>query len=363
MTSIITQIPPEEPEDPSPFWARRLIHISGGLLVLAVLYTLYFARAILIPMAIALLLSALLHPFVQQLRRLRVPEGIGAMIAVAALLGIVGIGFYRLSVPAAEWFARGPSLIWRAEFKLSGIKDVLKEAREYQTRIEEATRLTDDNEQQAVVIKDSRFTQTVLSQTQYVLFTGFVVIVVLYFLLARGRITLERFTSSLSESQGEKWKTVLLRTRQEITRYLGTVALINMGLGLATAITMFFLGMPNPILWGVVGGLLNFAPYIGSLITAAMLALVSLITFDTWGRILLPPLLFYFMTALEGQFLSPMILGKRLSLNPLILLVSLLFWGWVWGIPGMLLAVPIQASLKIISSNMPGMFTLREILR
>lgn len=163
--------------------------------------------------------------------------------------------------------------------------------------------------------------------------------------------------------QGEKWKGIFVIIERGITRYLGTITLINAALGLITACPWRCWGMPNPALWGVVAGSLNFVPYVGGLITTIILAMVSLIAFDTVGRILAPPLVFMFFTALEGNFVTPTIAGRRLGLNPLLLVIALLFWGWIWGVPGMLLVVPIQASLKIIARNIPSLFSLREVIR
>ena len=186
----------------------------------------------------------------------------------------------------------------------------------------------------------------------------------LYFILARGRLTFERFISSLTvPEQSESWKKLFFHIHDEIARYLVTITLINAGLGIATTLILALLGMPNPVLWGVLATILNFIPYLGGLTMTMILGIVSLISFNTLGRILLSPLIFLLLTGLEGQFVTPMLLGRRLSLNPLVLMISLLFWGWIWGIPGMLLAVPIHASLKIISKNIPSMNSIREILR
>ncbi|RJR42929.1 MAG: AI-2E family transporter [Desulfobacteraceae bacterium] len=354
--------PPEQPPSQS---ERHLVKIMGGLLILAILYTLYFAKVLLLPIAIALLLSALLRPLVAIFRRLRIPEGVGAALVTCLLIGVVGFSVYRLSFPATEWFERGPRLIWKAEFKLSSIKKTIQEARESTRRLEEAARLQKEEKgKEEVVVKGPSIADRFLSQTQILLVGAFITLVLLYFLLARGRLTFERWIGSFTDpDHGQKWKEIFLNIEQEITRYLATITLINAGLGLATGVTMALLGMPNPVLWGVVAGSLNFMPYVGGLFTTLILAIVSLITFDNLDRILLPPLIFMFLTALEGNFITPMIAGKRLGLNPLLLVIALLFWGWIWGVPGMLLVVPIQASLKIIAKNIPFMFSLREIIR
>jgi predicted PurR-regulated permease PerM len=353
---------PPPPRTPYPYGI--LIQILGGILILALLYTLYFAKFLLLPIAIALILAALLQPFADRLQRLRVPGELSAAVVVFLLIALVGFGAYRLFFPAAEWFERGPHLVWQAEFKFGAIKKAVEEARRSTRRLEEATQLDAGGKEQEVVVKGPSITDRFLSQTQSILMTSFIILVLLYFLLARGRLTLERWIASFVDpNEGEKWKGIFQTIQTEITRYLATITLINTGLGVATAVSMALLGMPNPILWGVVAGTLNFIPYVGGLTTTTILAMVSLIVFDTAVRIMLPPLVFLVLTILEGNFVTPMVAGKRLGLNPLFLVVSLLFWGWIWGIAGMLLVVPIQASLKIIARNIPSMFSLREVIR
>lgn len=365
MTSLIiqdktrTDPPPPRHHDSD----RKLVLILTGILLLAIVYTLYLAKFLLLPVAIALLLAALLQPLSARLHKMRLPEELSSAIVVLLLIALVGFSAYRLYYPAAEWFGRGPHIIGQAEFKFGTIKKTIREARQATRRLEEATKLEGGKEQE-VVLKGPSLTDKFLSQTQTFVVTSYITLVLLFFLLARGRVTLERWIRSLADpGEGEKWKRTFQAIQREITRYLGTITLINGAMAVAIAISMTLLGMPNPVLWGVVVGCLRFIPYVGGLISTTILTLVALITFDTPLRILLPPLVFLVLSALEGNFVTPMVAGKRLGLNPLLLMVALLFWGWIWGIAGILMAVPIQASIKIISRNIPSLYPLREIIR
>lgn len=350
--------PPRHPRDD-----RKLVKILSGILLLAVLYTLYFAKFLLLPIAIALLLAALLQPVSARLHRMRLPEELSSAIVVLLLIALVGFGASRLYYPAAEWFARGPYIIREAEFKFGTIKKTIREARQATRQLEEAAKLEGGKEPE-VVVKGPSLTDKFLSQTQSFIVTSYITLVLLFFLLARGRVTLERWIRSLANpGEGEKWKAIFQAIQREITRYLATITLINGAMAAAIAISMALLGMPNPVLWGVVVGCLRFIPYVGGLISTTILSLVAIITFDSPIRILLPPAVFLILSVLEGNFVTPMVAGKRLGLNPLLLMVALLFWGWIWGIAGILMAVPMQASLKIISRNVPSLFPLREIIR
>jgi predicted PurR-regulated permease PerM len=141
-----------------------------------------------------------------------------------------------------------------------------------------------------------------------------------------------------------------------------TITLINAGLGLAVGIAMSWLGMPNPVLWGVMTGCFNFIPYLGAVSSAIILTLVALLTFDGLDRALLVPSMFMGLTTLEGFFVTPMIVGHRLTLNPVAIFIWLTFWGWLWGVPGMLLAVPLLATLKIVCDHIRPLNPVGEFL-
>jgi predicted PurR-regulated permease PerM len=155
---------------------------------------------------------------------------------------------------------------------------------------------------------------------------------------------------------------VLSQVQSDLTRYLGTITLINLGLGVVVAGVMFWLGLPNPVLWGAVACVLNFAPYIGAMLTAATLLLVGFSSFDTVPQMLGPALAFLGLTIVEGQFLTPMLLGHRLELSPLVVFVAVMTLGWLWGLVGALLAVPIVASVRIILGGAPGCRPLARLL-
>ncbi len=153
-----------------------------------------------------------------------------------------------------------------------------------------------------------------------------------------------------------------MKIQQDIASYLTTISLIYFVVGRVTAGAMALLGMPTPVLWGAVATVLHFIPFLGPVITFLILCGVSLLTFDTWLRIILPPLFYFCLAGLEGYFITPMILGKRLMLNPIMVFAAILFWGWIWGIPGVFLAVPILTSMKIICDDVEWLKPVGQIL-
>jgi predicted PurR-regulated permease PerM len=164
--------------------------------------------------------------------------------------------------------------------------------------------------------------------------------------------------------QSEKQEAVAIvrDVQQNISRFLFTVTLINTAMGLLVALAMLLLGMPNPILWGVVAGVLNFVPYFGPFTVSVVLVLAGLLSFEPAGRALLPAMVYLAIHATESNLVTPAILGRRLTLSPLVIFVSLMFWTWVWGIAGALLAVPLLMALKIISDHVKPLGPIGELI-
>ncbi|HYG89425.1 MAG TPA: AI-2E family transporter [Azospirillum sp.] len=320
-----------------------------GLFVIAVLYTVYFARDVLLPICLALILSFLLRPLVRGLYRLGIPEWIGAAIMVLALCGMLGVGIYTLTAPAAEWVDRVPRVVHELEFKLGGLREGLERARKASQQIEQIAGPQGAGPVREVVVRGPTLAEQLLAQTEAVIANVVILQVLLYFFLARGRQSLEALIGTMSSIDDRVHYAMLAGTvQQNIAAYLATITIINIALGLATWAVMWLEGVPNPALWGTLIAVLNYIPFIGPAVVTTVLLLVSVLTFDQLLDILLPPLSFVALVTLEGNFLTPMIVGRRLSLNPIAVFVSILFWGWMWGIPGALLAVPILAIFKIL---------------
>ncbi|CAO3413663.1 AI-2E family transporter [Azospirillum doebereinerae] len=342
----VTQpVPPaEHPRDPTRF-------AVVGLFVIALLFTLYFGRDVLLPIMLALILSFLLRPLVRALYRLGIPEGLGAAVMVLLVFGGWGLAVYTLSTPAAEWVNRMPRVLHELEFKLGDIRTGIERAREASRQIEQITSSGGDASGPAreVVVRGPTLIEQVVSQIESLLANVVILLVLLYFFLARGRNSLEALIGTMrSVDDRVHYAMVAATLQQNIAVYLLTITVINAMLGLATGVVMWMWGLPNPALWGVLVALANYIPFIGPAVMTGVLFLVSVLTFDGLGTIILPPLSFVAITTIEGNFLTPMIVGRRLSLNPIAVFVSILFWGWLWGIPGALLAVPILAILKIL---------------
>ena len=335
------------------------------LMILALGATFYVARAVLMPIVLALLLSFLLSPVVQWLARLRLPEPVGAAAVLLGIVGLLTLGLYGLWEPATRWGQQLPQYMSQMEFKIRSIKQAVEELSEATEQVEKMTQMEDGAAQSTLKVEAGRpsLTGTVLNQTLNLLATVGAVTILLYFLLASGDLFLLKLVRVLPRFEDKKIAvTIVHEVQHDISHYLLTITLINIGLGVATSITMFWLGMPNPLLWGVMAASFNFIPYLGAVASAVILTLVALFTLEELVRILLVPGVFLVLTALEGGFVTPAIVGRRLTLNPVAIFIWLTFWGWLWGVPGMLLAVPMLAILKIICDHIQPLNPIGEFL-
>jgi predicted PurR-regulated permease PerM len=202
-----------------------------------------------------------------------------------------------------------------------------------------------------------------MSATGSTLASVMTVAILTLFLLSGGPPMLARMAASLASNlQASHVLKVIEAIRTELGHYYGTIALINLGLAAATALVMKLLGVPNPFLWGAVAGVLNFIPYVGSATTLLLLAVVSLVAFDSLGKVLAVVGSFLLLATLEGQVVQPLLVGRRLDLNPILVFLAVWFGGWFWGVAGIVIAVPVLAALKVAASHGEGTAPIVEFL-
>ncbi|MBV8200415.1 MAG: AI-2E family transporter [Acidobacteria bacterium] len=341
-----------------------------GLFVLAAFYTLYFCRSLLLPLVLALLLALLLSPLVRGLKRLHIPEPLGAGLVLLGLLGSVGFGIYELSGPASDWMQRAPQSLRTAEVKLRDLKrsvQKLGRATEQVERIADVSVTPGPPPRTPVVAVSVQATPTLrerlFNQAADLVTDGVVMLILLFFMLASGDLFLRKLVRVLPRLEDKRRAVDIARqVERDISHYLSTVTMINLALGAAVALAFALIRVPNPLLWGAMVTCTNFVPYLGPAINYGVFAMIGLLTFDTVPHMLLPVGLFLVLNVLESYVISPMVLGKRLTLNPVMLFVSLTFWGWMWGIVGAILAVPIMVVLKIFCDHLEPLAPIGEFL-
>jgi predicted PurR-regulated permease PerM len=334
------------------------------LTVLALLYTVYFARSFLLPIVVALLLSFLFSPVVRALARFKIRPPLGAGLVILGLLGSVGLAGYELSGPVQSWAASAPQTLATAQHKLRELLRPLERASRTAEQVQSAAGAEEGAEKAPeVVVRGPSVISRVFGTTSRFVAAALEVVILLYFLLAAGDLFLQKLIKVLPRLR-DKRKAVEIarRTEASISTYLLTTAGINVAEGLVVALVMWLLGMPSPLLWGAMVAVLEFIPYLGALTMTAVLTIAALTVFDTVGQALLVPGAFLAINLVQGNFVSPMLMGHRLALNPVALLVGLAFWFWMWGVPGAFIAVPLLATFKIFCDHIESLAAVGEFL-
>jgi predicted PurR-regulated permease PerM len=331
-----------------------------GLFILALFYTFYFAREFLLPVTLAWILSLLLKPAVRGLARIRLPEPLGAAIILIGLLAVVAAGAILLAGPASSWLQRAPESFEKVESKIRGMVSRAQPITKAAETVEQMTK--GQNETPKVEIKKPGLLDSVWNQTKGVLILVVEVFVLLYFFLAAGDILTLKLVQVLPRLQDKKKAVEILReTEHGISQYLVSITLVNLFEGIAIGLGLFLLGMPNPLLWGVLAFFANYIPYVGALIAGGIVTIVALVSFDSSSRALIAPAI-YFGINFADNFIAPYVMGRRLVLNPLIVFLAVMFWGWIWGLVGVLLAVPLTMVLKIIGDRNSLLAPYTELL-
>lgn len=404
----------------------------GVLAVLAVCYSLYFARAILFPILFAIILALLFRPVIRKARRFRIPDALSSAAVLAVILAVIGFGIYRLAPPATVFVSSIPEKLEQADEK---VRAIVQPFRKINKAIETGDRLSggefvekaagEENEEQGgastpqktaspdeesdsdersigparldqrlrdagkvlsprdgpadrtedpdsaaladrIVVRANTqptLSDWVLSATSTFLAGGVICFVLLYFLLAAGDDVINNVLHILPNFREKRGVVELIYAAEEgMSRYLLTVTIVNVCLGVVEALLLMLLGVENAALWGVMACAFNFIPYVGAIAGTAVIALVSFLQFDTLGYALLPPVLYWSVTAIEGNFVTPTVLGKQISLNPIMVFLSLAFWGWIWGVGGALIAVPLLAMTKIVCDQFKPLQPVAKLL-
>lgn len=330
---------------------RAIRVLLNTILLLALLYTVTLCKALLIPLVLAAFIGLALNPIVAGAARHGLPRWLGASVLMLVLVGGIGTGIGLLTPPALAWFHEAPHTIRSFVPKLEHITRPLDAAnRATQTLVNGHPVWT---RPQPVDVAVSAW--DVASTAPKVLAAVLTEVLLVFFFLVYGDLLLRRLVEiTPGFSQKRQAVSVVRGIQQEVSRFILTTLLINFSLGALTAGLLWLLRMPDPLLWGAVAMSANFIPYVGAIVTTGVLLLVGLAHFDDLTHALLPALCFAALTAFEGNVVTPLILGRRMRLSPIAILIWLLVWGWLWGIPGALLAVPTLTSVKLIAEHVRG---------
>jgi predicted PurR-regulated permease PerM len=342
-----------------PFDVRSIA--LSGLFVLAVFYTIYFIRSILLPIVLALLLSYLFRPIVRGLAQLKIPLPVGAAFILIGFLAVVGYGVSALATPAVGWLQKAPEGLAELQHKLLPVKKSVAQVSQATAEIEKLA--TANAETKTVEVKRHPITEMLFMRTPEFIASAVLLTILLYFLLVYDQVFIAKLVKLLPTLSDKKTAVGIAHDiESQISRYLLTITAINACLGLTVGTAVGLLGLRNPVMWGVMVALLNFVPYVGALTGIICMTIGATLSFESLGYALIFPSVYLAFGVLEGSFITPWVMGRSLTLNPVIILLSLTFWGWMWGIVGIILAVPILAAFKIFCAHIKPMEPLAEFL-
>lgn len=326
------------------------------LSLIAIFYTLYFARAFFVPVIVALLIALTLGPMVQALRYLRIPSALSAALLVVVFSIGVLAAVLTLAAPFAQLVDDAPQIGSELQDRLRAIREPVESINKVGEQVEKIAESEDSIGTSEVVVKQPGLITRAADDVVAIFATSVLVFVLSFFLLISRDLFFSKAVQIFPRLSDKKRILSLIRDiERDVSRYLLTVAIINVCLGLIVGSIFLVLGMPTPHLWIVLVALLNFLPYVGAMVGILASFGVAAITFDTLGLALLPAAAYLVVTVVEGQFVTPMVLGRRFSLNTVVILISIALWGFMWGPIGVLVAVPLLIVFKVLCERVDGL--------
>ncbi len=352
-----------EPPPPMPSLAQVVIIVIGAIAFL------YYGRPVVLPITLAVVISMTLKPVVRWMANHRIPPALGAAILLGVFVVGLGYGFVQLGRPAAAWLDAAPQHITQLKSRMqkmfNGVPKI-NEAAEAVASIgvsEEEKEKRDQQTSQTVVVKQGDSASSIFDWTSsFVICTGETLILV-YLILAGGDIFLQKLVHITPKWKDKKSAVEISHQIQKnLSIYIFSVSLINLCMGLIAWFGFYSIGVPNSAMWGMLVCVLNFVPFLGPICGILLLGVVGILSFDTLGRGLMPGEWYLLLHILEASFVTPILLGRRFTLNPVVIFASLLFWTWLWGIPGALLSVPILVSMKVICEHVPALRNVGQLI-
>lgn len=347
-----------EPDHPPVAPRPRSSSAAIVLATLAVCFTLYFAQDLVLPVLLAMFFALLANPIIRGLRRLYVPRFVAAVLVLAAGMSATYMLGRELVQPGAEWIREVPKEMRSLAPKLRSLTKPVTEANRAAENIARAAGGETASKVQ-VVKTEVNDPYRVLTATPRVVASVLAVILLTFFFMVYGGDLQKNAIALLPGRQQKKLTVEILQAIEtEISRYVLTISVINVIVGLIFAgLLHWLLDIPadEALLWGTMAGLLNFAPYVGPLIGMLVMLVMGFVSFDETWQSLLPSALYLGLHTLEGQIVTPIVLGKRMALSPLVLILALMVFGWLWGIVGLLLAVPLLVCVKLVFARIEGL--------
>jgi len=359
----IKVVPPAEEPEGMPLPSDPKAIFLGGLFFLALLAAAYVAREVIMPLTFAVVLALLLQPALRLLERLRLPRTLAALLLIFALLGtIVGLGT-AVSGPARNWAGKLPEGIPRLQEKLSFVREPVNTLQRFLQQVEDFGGGTEPVTNTTASAGGQTFLAKLFTGTRNFASGFFTTVLFLFFLLVSGDIFLQRFVEILPRFSSKRQVVEIdQQIERDISAYLVTITIMNAAVGIAVAMAMWLTGVGDPVLWGTVAFLLNYVPILGPVLGVLIFLLAGLLTHDVLWQALLPAGLYLGIHLIEGETVTPMLVAKRFTLNPVLVIISFVFWFWLWGVPGAILSFPMLAMTKIVCDRVKSLAAFGHFL-
>ena len=352
------------PTEPLAAAVTKTTPVQIVFILLGAIGFLYFARPVVLPVFLACVAGMTLKPLIRWLSCFHVPPALSAAVVLCLLVSGVAIGCFQLGRPALTWMNGAPQHMAELRQRVQKIFPRIAHLNQAAAAMSNLGATDEEpNKPTVVEVKTSRVPSTFINWTGTFLAGIGETLVLLYLLLASGDLFLQKLVRVMPTLRDKKRAVdISHEIQQNISNYLFSVSLINLGLGVIVSGGLYFMGVPNAAMWGVLAAVLNFIPYFGPVAGVIVLGTVGLLTFDSVWQALLPPAWYLVLHLSEANLITPVLLGRRFTLNPVVIFVSLIFWTWLWGVPGALLSVPILVSIKVVCDRVPAMAQVSELL-
>ena len=353
------------PQDPK-------VVFQGTLVVLALLAGAYVAKEVILPVVLAFILKLLMQPSMRLFERVRIPRVVASLVMIVLLFGLIAGFGEMLSGPASDWAKRLPQGLPRLEQRvqvisspLNALGKMLNHAKGIVASGPGAGANSTQAQAPATPSADvSGGMEATLLEGVHMFASEFLTtFLVLFFLLNAGDTFLRRLVEVMPRFRDKRQVIdISQQVESDISSYLVTITVMNVLVGMATGLAMWALGLENPLLWGAVAFLLNYVPILGPLTGMVVFLAVGMLSLDPLWKAFMPMALYIVIHMIEGETVTPMLLARRFTLNPVLVIISLLFWDWMWGVPGAILAVPMLAITKIVCDRIRPLAALGHFL-
>lgn len=338
---------------------RVLIYLA--VLISGVIF--YFGKDIVMPIVLGLIISLTLAPVVRTLYRFRIPSPLGALLVVASLSSVFGLGVSALSTPVGDMFESLPNISQKLKMHIRQFQPTLDEISRAGEQVDELTSGNSNEEINEVVIEGPGLISSAASTVATGFTSVFIALLLSVFMLGSGNLFYEKLVAAVPTLADKKRAIRIIKAvEHSVSHYLLTITIINVCLGTVIAGLLFLIDAPNPLLWGIIAAAFNFLPFLGAIAGALLLAAISIGTYDSLSAAIIPPVIYYACSAIEGNLITPLIIGRRLQLNIVAVFLSVAIWGWLWGLAGALMAVPILVFVSVLCEHIKSLQGLGHFL-